>query len=331
MINKIKDFFDLAQENMGALTLGDKILVLFHYAQGRLLYNASKKEFFQFKLHEKNLWGKNQIVGEKRIMAFARNVNDQEDSIFFKDKAQFFKKFTKYVQREALDMSTATKAEFTQFASKHKRFFVKPTRGFFGYGAYIEECDDFDSIDRAYDKVKGTPVILEELIKQSEVMSRFNASTVNTIRIVTFVGADGKPFIFEGAALRTGRAGRDADNFHHGGVGAKIDIETGIVCTKGVDKSGARYVKHPDSGTVFVGFQVPLWEDICKTVKEAALVVPSVRYVGWDVAITENNKIILIEGNDAADPDLAQMSDGVGLWHTFKMHMDEIKALKEGS
>ena len=111
-------------------------------------------------------------------------------------------------------------------------------------------------------------------------------------------------------------------------MGAQIDNETGIICTVGVDKAGKKYIVHPDSNLTLLGFHVPHWEQIKKCVCAAAKVVPEVRYVGWDVAITDDDRVVLIEGNDRADPDLGQMSDGTGKWPVFKQYMEGILANK---
>ncbi len=49
-------------------------------------------------------------------------------------------------------------------------------------------------------------------------------------------------------------------------------------------------MKHPVTGEVIVGFQIPFWNQIIELVKELAYVVPQVRYVGWNIAITENDQ-----------------------------------------
>ena len=47
----------------------------------------------------------------------------------------------------------------------------------------------------------------------------------------------------------------------------------------------------------------------------AHTLLPGLRTVGWDIAITENG-CVLVEGNDAWDILLVQAAMGVGLWDT---------------
>ena len=49
-------------------------------------------------------------------------------------------------------------------------------------------------------------------------------------------------------------------------------------------------------------------KEAVETVKKAAMIVPDVRYIGWDVAITEKGPAI-IEGNNYAAYDFPQLPD----------------------
>ena len=78
------------------------------------------------------------------------------------------------------------------------------------------------------------PSVCEEFICQHEKISALSPDSVNTIRIVSLWEPDGVKII--SATLRTGgRAGVSVDNLKKDGVGAQIDIATGIVSTNGFD------------------------------------------------------------------------------------------------
>lgn len=323
MISRISRFYAKAEARIGSLSLWQKLFLLVDYGYATFRFHIHTADYFKLKLYEKNNWGKSLFVADYKKMKFVRTVNDSKMAKYFREKDLFIEKFKNYTNRDALNLKYCTEEEFRAFVTKHNDFFVKPIDGFFGLGAYIEHYSPRDDITALFKKLSGKGLLAEEIIQQADFMAKFNESSVNTLRVVTFIPKDGQPIVMPGALIRTGRTGKAADNFHHGGIGAQIDVETGIVCTKAIDKDGNRYVVHPDSGTVMVGFRVPCWKEVCDVVKAAALVVPEVRYVGWDVAITKDSKIVLIEGNHCADPDLAQMSDGIGVWPMFKKYLDE--------
>lgn len=325
-MRKFRVFFQMIEENVGKDTsFLTRIYFVWQYLLGRIAIKANKREFFLFKLYEKNQYGKKQIVAEHRKMNFVRTVNNMEAGEIFADKVRFIKRFSDYIGRDTLDMEKATETDFRSFVGKHNNFFVKPVDGYFGIGAYIGSCNSEENIAEEFKKLAGKKMLLEELICQHEEMAKFNESSVNSLRVVTFLHADNTPEIIDGAAIRIGRKGKNADNFHHHGIGAKIDLETGIVCTMGIDRDRCQYVVHPDSGVPIVGFKVPHWAEVCELVKKAALEVPEVRYVGWDVALTRDGRVILIEGNDKADPDLAQICSGIGAGPMFRSLAKEVE------
>ena len=43
--------------------------------------------------------------------------------------------------------------------------------------------------------------------------------------------------------------------------------------------------------------KIPMWDRVLEVVIEAAKKIPQVRYIGWDIAIT-NDGVELIEGNN---------------------------------
>ena len=87
---------------------------------------------------------------------------------------------------------------------------------------------------------------------------------------------------------------------------------TGIVSTMDVDHDHVQYIKHPYSGTIIPGFQIPFWDEAKKMVLQAALVLPNVRFIGWDVAIAKDRPL-LIEGNSNPGADNMQMAGHKGL------------------
>lgn len=87
------------------------------------------------------------------------------------------------------------------------------------------------------------------------------------------------------------------------------------------DKTVTYYDVHPNNKTVFKGFKVPYFEEAAQMCKEAALVEPNMRYVGWDVGITPNGPVF-VEGNNLPGYDMCQNhrfhDDGCGMKEVFE-------------
>lgn len=284
---------------------------------GRVFRGVTIEDYFQYHFYEKNRFGRSKYYTCGKREKLTNEVNDVKLAGVFTDKVRFVESFRKYIGRDIVDMRHIAREEFTRFTKGKDKIFFKPVEGSWGLGTSIEDCTG-DNADALFDQYSGQSMMAEEVIRQCDALAQFNDTSTNSLRVVTFIDKNGEPFIMPGSILRLGRKGKIADNFHHEGIAAFVDNETGIVCTRGVDKKGNRYVVHPDSGIPIVGFQIPEWERIKALAKEAALVLPGVRCVGWDITITDDGRIVFIEGNDKADPDIAQMSLGEGVWESYR-------------
>ena len=84
---------------------------------------------------------------------------------------------------------------------------------------------------------------------------------------------------------------------------------------------------HPITGVRFEGFEIPFFNEAVDLCKRAAMVVPQVQYVGWDVAITPSGPVI-IEGNSFTGYDMPQNhkfhEDRCGLLKQFKEAFGEV-------
>jgi hypothetical protein len=104
------------------------------------------------------------------------------------------------------------------------------------------------------------------------------------------------------------------DNFHNGGIAARVDVETGIVNADAIDLDGNIIEKNPYSGMKMRGFQIPHWDKLLETCRDIDGRIEDVDYVGWDFAITEDG-VELIEGNEGAYvmPQMCNLQDDTGL------------------
>ena len=99
---------------------------------------------------------------------------------------------------------------------------------------------------------------------------------------------------------------RAADNVAEGGLAAPIDLETGQISAAAVRKCGrlciAEADRHPDSGAMISGFQLPLWKEAIALAKQAHTLFPHNYFVGWDIAACQDG-VVLVEMNSSFDND----------------------------
>ena len=177
-----------------------------------------------------------------------------------------------------------------------------------------------EKLNRAYQAMIDTKSdwVVEEVIQQDQVMSQWNPSSVNTIRIPAFLTKKG--FFILPPSFRTGLKGNVVDNAGAGGILANIDVASGEIYTDGVDERGHTFVSHPDSGMVFKGWKVPRWNELMSLVEEIHRNnMTSHLYIGWDFALTQQGWC-LIEGNWGQM--INQYADKIGRKDIFVEYMN---------
>lgn len=224
----------------------------------------------------------------------AAAVNDPVDVMQFQNKITFNKRFASYLGREWIDLSETDGAGLKDFASRHPIIIAKTPVGREGKGVFrydTAEVTDWDAYHA--ELVAKGQTLIEQPFVQHPYLAEYCAGTLNTTRIATFF--DGKKVHLLMAAQKFGR-GAVSDQFTWGGFFTMID-ENGRSFGPGhTGKHVSRYETHPDSGASIVDFVVPLWDEVLEMLDRAAREIPTVPYVGWDVAIGPDGPS-LIEGN----------------------------------
>lgn len=227
-------------------------------------------------------------------------TNDENFVHYLENKDEFNVFFSKFIGRDWLLLGNAEKSanfdDFRLFCEKHKSFIVKPIDSMKGQGIYILE--KIKDLDRTYSNLCSNNCIIEEIIVQDKLMC-FGNNSVNTIRVYTVVNSQGKANILK-CVLRAGVGNSIVDNYAAGGCVYQVDNDLGIVVSRGISKDNDNHIIHPGTEIIMLGYRIPQWTSVKNLCIEAAEQLPQVRYIGWDVAITDKG-CILIEGNH--DPD----------------------------
>lgn len=178
--------------------------------------------------------------------------------------------------------------------------FVKPTHGASGRG--VSSVNGLDEVSRASD------AIIERCLGNSYPVNYIAPAALNTMRIMVARDEDGIFIIGAAHKFATSDTGL-VDNFAAGGIVASLCPEKGILgygVLRGKAGEVSRIEKHPDSGVNFKGLKIPDWPKVLEVVFKATVLVPELRLVGWDVAITDEGPVI-IEGNGVTpNPNLIQ-------------------------
>ena len=237
---------------------------------------------------------------------FAKGDADKLREIYNKDpkvlrqfinKDQFLAKFDKYLGRPWMSTALLNYAGFEKRFKGQKKIVYKPKASSGGNNVQVFDLQK-TSLKEAYDTITGLPEgVLEGYIDQHPEMKKLSPNSVNTLRVVTIQTKDDIPGVepnkvhFVYAGVRMGQGKSFVDNLHQGGMMAILDLETGKIQTNAVDFKNNVFEKHPDTGTVIKGFQVPYFDRVKALIEEAGAGIYA--YLGWDIAVTPAGPIIV--------------------------------------
>ena len=255
-------------------------------------------------------------------------MNDVNYCDLFDNKDEFYARFGEFTGRSFLDLSKATKEDVAKFVEGKARIFCKPRSKTCGIGCERLDIADFKDTDALYDYLMSHDFYtIEDVIVNHPDVRRLYDNAVNSMRIITLLD-DNKQVHVLYIVQKIGLNGSVIDN---NCMFSPVDIETGKIkypAHAGDTPLGIIYEKHPNTGITIQGYQLPMVKEAVEMVRKAALIVPQVRYVGWDVAVTENGPII-IEGNTYCAHDFWQLPphtpDKIGMLPTLKKLVPDFK------
>lgn len=212
----------------------------------------------------------------------------------FHHKTQFNRLFDRFLGREWLDLEVSGPDELRSFAQRHPVIIGKMPVSKSGFGVSRYDTHDVTDWDAFHaELVAKGEVLVEERIEQHPVLEAIAPGTANTTRVTTFVTDAGTVEIIN-MAQKFGR-GKVSDQGAFGGFYTAL-YEDGRAMGMGYDIHGELYETHPDTNARIADYRLPDIDAVRALITEVALVVPQVRYVGWDIVATERGPV-LVEGN----------------------------------
>lgn len=263
----------------------------------RVTYAEYMYSYEYWRLNEEQ---RDEFISTSEMQCIYRKLGNQEVREIFHDKVEFLTRFHRFVHRK---WALAKTLSFEQFQAMIQQFdcIAKPIDGTRGDGIFKISAKEIVNWEELYSKCIQDNILLEECIQACDEIAAFHPSSLNTIRVVTISSQD-KCEVF-GALFRMGAHGSVIDNTHAGGVYAPINVETGTIDIEAIDSQNRHYAHHPDTGKPIKGFKIPNWNQIVETCKEATQTIPNIHFAGWDLCVTKDGQIEIIEGNHAPDFD----------------------------
>ena len=257
------------------------------------------------------------------------HYNDWREARYADNKCFYARLFTGVRQPETIasrigglwftgDYQRISRQELQQLLAQQEEVVVKKAMGSEGgKGVYFIQGSQLGEIEP---KIKDDIIIQKPLVQHAR-MSAINATSVNTIRIISLLSEEGVKIY--SAILRIGIQGARVDNASSGGITCGISADSKLK-KYAYKANGQRYDHHMDSGVVFDGYELPGYQKCLDAVPALHVQIPRFKLVSWDFAVAEDGEPVLVEANlHYGQLDFHQLNNGPIFGE------DTVKILKE--
>lgn len=269
---------------------------------------------------------KDEYLTKRNYLKLVKYLNTRGYTMVFHDKVIFNRVFKYYIGRDFIDIREVGFKGFKKFVEGKENVFAKKHNSFGGDG--VSKVTIGDDLKEIYNQLySNKQYLIEDTLIQNQYLNKINPAAVNNVRLITLLKDNEVYVLFK--TLRINAGSEEVISCHDIYMTLADD---GTVLGNVVDDECNIYAKHPVTNFEFKNAKIPNMEKAIKLVKDAAKLVPEMRYVGWDVAITEKGAAI-IEGNNYPSFGLHQfylLNDGeeIGKYKKIKNILkDEIRKI----
>jgi len=169
--------------------------------------------------------------------------------------------------------------------------------------------------------------IIQERVEQHEFFSRFNPTSLNTIRLVTYRSPFSEKIKVLKCILRMGVNGSDVDNENAGGISVGI-LPNGMLNKFAYSKYGDAFQKHPSTLESFGNNHVPFLDQIFDLATKMAAQVPTQRLISFDITVDSAKQVKIIEINTSGQGLLFLQTFGGSLFGDMTQEVIDFCAVK---
>ena len=301
---------------------GSKAYYKWDYFKCMLLYQASPMDYIFYRMYKKSRVERKNVITWRKHNKVNSKLNDYSanDIKIIGDKAAFNAYMGDLISRDWICSSDSTADELIEFLKSHGVAFYKPVDATMGHGITKLHGDSDEDIQYIVSHFGKEKFLLEEAIVQNHALAELNPYAVNSVRITTIASKDMKTIEALGVSLKLSIDEACVDNLCSGGQVYPVDPELEMVVQAGLTfvDDDYHYI-HPISNKLVLGTKLPHVKDAIEAVKLGAKKFPNLRYIGWDVAITEDG-FEIIEANTSPGPNLLQCN-GHGRYFKVKSYI----------
>lgn len=267
-----------------------KLYLLIDILFCKIKYKANLNDYKMFSMYLLNNKERKTILTSGKNLILTNKLNDYSKLHIFENKNEFNEVFDDYLKRKWMFINRKNYNEFECFIKNMDYIIAKPNDNTEGKRIEKIKVGDY-SIKKLYNYLKDKDLLLvEEVIKQHNYLNKLYSKSINRVTVVTILYNDITYIISINLNLGNNSI---VDSLKRGGMTNKIDIETGTSLHPFCDRGLNNYYFHPVTKEKINNIKLPYINEIKSLVKDLSKIIKTVRYVSWDIAITNDGPILI--------------------------------------
>lgn len=267
-----------------------KLYLLIDILFCKIKYKANLNDYKMFSMYLLNNKERKTILTSGKNLILTNKLNDYSKLHIFENKNEFNEVFGDYLKRKWMFINRKNYNEFEYFIKNMDYIIAKPNDNTEGKRIEKIKVGDY-SIKELYNYLKDKDLLLvEEVIKQHNYLNKLYSKSINRVTVVTILYNDITYIISINLNLGNNSI---VDSLKRGGMTNKIDIETGTSLHPFCDRGLNNYYFHPVTKEKINNIKLPYINEIKSLVKDLSKIIKTVRYVSWDIAITNDGPILI--------------------------------------
>lgn len=268
-----------------------KLYLLIDILFCKIKYKANLNDYKMFSMYLLNNKERKTILTSGKNLILTNKLNDYSKLHIFENKNEFNEVFDDYLKRKWMFINRKNYNEFDCFIKNMDYIIAKPNDNTEGKRIEKIKVGDYNSIKELYNYLKDKDLLLvEEVIKQHNYLNKLYSKSINRVTVVTILYNDITYIISINLNLGNNSI---VDSLKRGGMTNKIDIETGTSLHPFCDRGLNNYYFHPVTKEKINNIKLPYINEIKSLVKDLSKIIKTVRYVSWDIAITNDGPILI--------------------------------------
>lgn len=267
-----------------------KLYLLIDILFCKIKYKANLNDYKMFSMYLLNNKERKTILTSGKNLILTNKLNDYSKLHIFENKNEFNEVFGDYLKRKWMFINRKNYNEFECFIKNMDYIIAKPNDNTEGKRIEKIKVGDY-SIKELYNYLKDKDLLLvEEVIKQHNYLNKLYSKSINRVTVVTILYNDITYIISINLNLGNNSI---VDSLKREGMTNKIDIETGTSLHPFCDRGLNNYYFHPVTKEKINNIKLPYINEIKSLVKDLSKIIKTVRYVSWDIAITNDGPILI--------------------------------------